>query len=162
MQTATESKTARDGAICVTLTHDKLSIEAATEKVKSPLAGAVVVFAGTTRNSFDNRPVVRLTYVAYTALALNTLLNIATQVLEKHKLVAISITHRLGEVPVGEESILICLSAPHRTEAWRAGEEALEECKAKAEIWKREEFGDDVSGEGEKVWRANQDAKPTG
>jgi molybdopterin synthase catalytic subunit len=60
--------------------------------------------------------------------------------------------HRLGVVPIGEESILIAVSAPHRQAAWRAGEEALEECKARVEVWKLEEFGD-----GEGVWRANRD-----
>lgn len=60
--------------------------------------------------------------------------------------------HRLGTVPIGEESILIAVSSPHRQAAWRAGEEALEECKARVEVWKREEF------EGEEgVWRANRD-----
>lgn len=61
--------------------------------------------------------------------------------------------HRLGTVPIGEESVLIAVSSPHRQAAWRAGEEALEECKAKVEVWKREEFGGEVGG----VWRANRD-----
>jgi molybdopterin synthase catalytic subunit len=61
--------------------------------------------------------------------------------------------HRLGVVPVGEESILIAVSSPHRQAAWRAGEEALEECKEKVEVWKREEFGGEEGG----VWRANRD-----
>jgi len=83
--------------------------------------------------------------------------------------------HRLGTVDIGEESILIAVSSPHRQAAWKAGEEALEECKARAEIWKLEEFfeespNDDVDGnddgsngmgKGEKkttsVWRANRD-----
>lgn len=60
--------------------------------------------------------------------------------------------HRLGTVPIGEESILIAVSSPHRQAAWRAGEEALEECKSRVEVWKREEF----EGEGG-VWRANRD-----
>lgn len=60
--------------------------------------------------------------------------------------------HRLGTVPIGEESILIAVSAPHRQAAWRAGEEALEDCKARVEVWKREEFDDE-----EGVWRANRD-----
>lgn len=61
-------------------------------------------------------------------------------------------THRLGVVPVGQESVLIAVSAPHRQAAWSAGEEALELCKEKTEIWKLEEF------EGEEgVWRANRD-----
>jgi len=62
--------------------------------------------------------------------------------------------HRLGEVKVGEESIVIAVSSPHRQAAWKAGEEALEVCKAKMEVWKMEVFGDE---EGGGVWRANRD-----
>ena len=58
----------------------------------------------------------------------------------------------MGSVPIGEESIVIAVSSPHRQAAWRAGEEALEECKAKVEIWKLEKF----EGEEEGVWRANE------
>jgi molybdopterin synthase catalytic subunit len=80
------------------------------------------------------------------------MMSIAKDMLAKHSLKGIALVHRLGIVPVGEESILIAVSAPHRQAAWRAGEEALEECKAKVEVWKREEF------EGEEgVWRANRD-----
>lgn len=61
--------------------------------------------------------------------------------------------HRLGVVPIGEESILIAVSSPHRQAAWRAGEEALEECKRSVEVWKKEEFGGEEGG----VWRANRD-----
>lgn len=61
--------------------------------------------------------------------------------------------HRLGIVPIGEESILIAISCPHRQAAWKAGEEALEECKEKVEVWKKEEFGGEEGG----VWRANRD-----
>lgn len=80
------------------------------------------------------------------------MLTIATSLLTKHALTSIAITHRLGLVPIGEESILIAVSSPHRQAAWRAGEEALEECKKKVEVWKREEFED-----GGGVWRANRD-----
>lgn len=72
----------------------------------------------------------------------------------KNTLKSIAIIHRLGPVPIGEESILIAVSAPHRKEAWLAGEECLEQVKARAEIWKLERFdGED----GEEVWRANRD-----
>lgn len=71
----------------------------------------------------------------------------------KHGLTAITMVHRLGVVPIGEESILIAVSSPHREAAFRAGEETLEECKAKVEVWKLEEFGGDEGG----VWRANRD-----
>ena len=63
-------------------------------------------------------------------------------------------THRLGIVPIGEESILIAVSSPHRQAAWRAAEEALEECKESVEVWKKEEFGGEEGG----VWRANRDS----
>jgi len=80
------------------------------------------------------------------------MMTIAKDMVAKHSLKGIALIHRLGVVPVGEESILIALSSPHRQAAWRAGEEALEECKAKVEVWKREEF------EGEEgIWRANRD-----
>ena len=81
------------------------------------------------------------------------MLSIAEAVKEKHTLTAITMVHRLGVVPIGEESILIAISAPHRQAAWKAGEEALEECKAKVEVWKLEEFGGDEGS----VWRANCD-----
>ncbi len=81
------------------------------------------------------------------------MLSIARTVRQKHSLTAISMIHRLGVVPIAEESILIAVSAPHRQAAWRGGEEALEECKEKVEIWKLEEFGGEEGG----VWRANRD-----
>ena len=80
------------------------------------------------------------------------MLAITKDLINKHGLKGIAMIHRLGTVPIGEESILIAVSSPHRQAAWRAGEEALEECKSKVEVWKREEF----DGE-EGVWRANRD-----
>jgi molybdopterin synthase catalytic subunit len=81
-------------------------------------------------------------------------LEIARGVKERHGLKGVAIIHRLGVVPIGEESILIAVSAPHRQAAWRAGEEALEECKKRVEVWKLEEFAD-----GGGVWRANRDGQ---
>ncbi len=107
---------------------------------------------GTTRDNFGGKPVKELQYSAYNKLALRTMMSIAKTLRAKHSLNAIAMVHRLGVVPIGEESILIAVSSPHRHEAWRAAEEALEECKARVEIWKREEF------EGEEgLWRANRD-----
>lgn len=81
------------------------------------------------------------------------MLGICRGMAEKHCLTSIAMIHRLGVVPVEEESILIAVSTPHRQAAWRAGEEALELCKEKVEIWKLEEFGGAEPG----VWRANRD-----
>ncbi|KAH6628395.1 Molybdopterin biosynthesis MoaE [Chaetomium tenue] len=136
----------------VALTSSPLSIQSVTDRVRSPQAGAIVLFAGTTRDTFASKRVTHLSYTAYTPLALNTMLSIATDLHTTHALQGIAMVHRLGEVPVGEESILIAVSAAHRQAAWRAGEAALEACKERVEVWKREEFAD-----GEGVWRANRD-----
>lgn len=167
---------ASEEGIQVSLTYEPLDVSQIIASVKSPKAGAVVLFAGirkaqsrlhcptgddkrrltrtlgTTRDTFQDKPVKQLQYSAYVPLAVATLLDIARTVREKHSLTAITMTHRLGVVPIAEESILIAVSSPHRRAAWRAGEEALEMCKEKAEIWKLEEFHG-----GEAVWKANRD-----
>ncbi|KAI9864680.1 MAG: Molybdopterin synthase catalytic subunit [Pleopsidium flavum] len=148
---ATQSR--EEENIYVALSRGHLDILSIMNKVKSPKAGAVVLFAGTTRDNFNGKPVKELQYTSYIPKALNTLLTIAKDIRSKHGLTAVSMIHRLGRVPIGEESILIAVSSPHRQAAWKAGEEALEECKAKAEVWKLEEFGGDEGG----VWRANRD-----
>ncbi|KAG8671451.1 hypothetical protein FPOAC1_004699 [Fusarium poae] len=141
----------------VALTHDHLNAQAIMDRVRSPSAGAIVLFAGklstgTTRDNFAGKPVKELQYTAYHPRALKSMMAIAKDVRDKHGLRGVAMIHRLGAVPIGEESILIAVSSPHRQAAWRAGEEALEECKNKVEVWKREEF------EGEEgVWRANRD-----
>ncbi|KAH7362247.1 MoaE protein-domain-containing protein [Plectosphaerella cucumerina] len=164
----------------VSLTYDTLSPSAALDLVRSPRAGALVLFAGTTRDNFDGRAVKELQYSAYVPRALRTMLSVAEGVMARHNgkghdeekdttrakccapakagtnpgVVGVAIIHRLGVVPVGEESILIAVASAHRAEGWRAGEEALEEVKDKVEVWKLEEFH---GGEG--VWRANRDGQ---
>ena len=83
------------------------------------------------------------------------MMRIAKEVKEKRNLTAVAMIHRLGIVPVGEESILIAVSSPHRQAAWKGGEEALELCKEKVEVWKLEEFDGEEGG----VWRANRDGQ---
>ncbi|KAF5652911.1 molybdopterin synthase catalytic subunit [Fusarium sp. NRRL 25303] len=136
----------------VALTHGHLNAQAIMDRVRSPSAGAIVLFAGTTRDNFAGKPVKELQYTAYHPRALKSMMAIAKDVRDKHGLRGVAMIHRLGPVPIAEESILIAVSSPHRQAAWRAGEEALEECKSKVEVWKREEF------EGEEgIWRANRD-----
>lgn len=150
----TEAAVKATDDIYIELTPHDLDSRALTTFVRSPSAGATVLFIGTTRDSFNDQPVSGLAYTSYTPLAKNTLFNIASTVLEKHQCTKIAISHKLGDCPVGEESIVIAVSAPHRKAAWLAGEEALELTKEKAEIWKLERF---EGGEG--VWRANRDGK---
>ncbi|KAI9784495.1 MAG: Molybdopterin synthase catalytic subunit [Peltula sp. TS41687] len=141
------------GSIYVALTHAPLDLQSIMDRVRSPKAGAIVLFAGTTRDNFASKPVKSLSYSSYGPLAIRTLSDIAESISSEHGLMGIAIVHRLGSVPIGQESIVIAVSAPHRQAAWKAGEEALEECKNRVEVWKMEEFGDGG------VWRANRDAR---
>jgi molybdopterin synthase catalytic subunit len=143
------------------LCYTPLDIPAALKFTRSPLAGANVLFLGTTRNNFDDRPVTRLSYSAYPALALKSLSAIGEDVRRKHGLEKVYIAHRLGEVGIEEESIAVSVSSGHRQAGWKGAEEILERVKQRAEIWKREWFGD--TGEVEEgVWRANKDRDGTG
>ncbi|XMA15077.1 hypothetical protein WAI453_007868 [Rhynchosporium graminicola] len=147
------AKELEDSGCYVALTDDHLDIRATMDRVRSPKAGAIVLFAGTTRDNFDGKPVKELQYTSYEPRALQSMLKICKEIKDKHCLTSIAMIHRLGVVPIGEESILIAVSSPHRQAAWRAGEEALEECKEKVEVWKKEEFGGEEGG----IWRANRD-----
>ena len=146
--------------IHILLTYAPLHPSTHLSHIRSPSAGANVLFTGTTRNTFADRPVARLAYSCYPALALKTLTDIAGRAVRKYGLLGLSVAHRLGEVGVCEESIVVAVSAGHRGPAWAAGEEVLEECKARVEIWKREEFVGDEKGRGE--WRANNETDPEG
>ncbi|KAF2212516.1 hypothetical protein CERZMDRAFT_17397, partial [Cercospora zeae-maydis SCOH1-5] len=137
----------------VSLTYDALDASKQMARVKSAKAGAVVLFAGCTRDSFHQKPVTHLSYSTYAPLALKTLSRIASETKRDYKLTAIAITHRLGRVDIGDESVLIAVSAPHRKAAWRAGEACLESVKKSAEIWKEEWFEDGG------VWRSNRDGE---
>ncbi|KAI4182185.1 MAG: hypothetical protein L6R41_006133 [Letrouitia leprolyta] len=153
MSDAPDPQELRDSDVLVSLTSSELDVASIVSSVKSPKAGAIVLFAGTTRDNFDGKSVAHLEYSAYVPLALKTMLHIAQSAKQKYALTAVTMIHRLGVVPIGEESILIAVSAPHRQAAWKGGEEALELCKEKVEVWKLEEFGGDAGG----VWRANRD-----
>lgn len=144
-----------DLCIHVNLTHKVLNPASVIDQVRSPSCGAIVLFAGTTRDNFQGKPVKHLAYSSYDSLALRTMHRIAAQMKTKYDLHAIAVVHRLGLVPIGEESILIAVSSPHRQAAWKAGEETLELVKEHAEIWKLEEFGGEEGG----VWRANRDGQ---
>lgn len=148
----------------VELRYQVLDVSFASAFIRSPTAGANVLFLGTTRNNFNDRPVSHLAYQAYPKLALNTLLRIATEVRSKHNLEKVIIVHRLGEVPIGEESIVVGISSGHRGEGWKGAEEMLERVKERAEIWKQEWFADNQTdhGHSEAVWKANKDTDQHG
>lgn len=143
--------------IHLTLTYSPLDPTTHLSHVSSPAAGANILFLGTTRDTFGDRPVSQLSYTTYPLLSLKTLASIAEDAVKRHQLKGISIAHRLGVVPIGEASIAIAISSGHRGAGWRAAEEVLEACKKRVEIWKREEFVD-----GGMEWRANAERDAEG
>lgn len=137
----------------VALQKESLDILEIIALVRSPKAGAIVTFTGTTRDSFNGQEVLHLDYEAHEALALKSMHAICTSAKEEYGLIAVACYHRLGRVPIAEESIFIAVSCAHRTQAWRAGEYILEEVKKRTEIWKLETFKDEENVKSQ--WKAN-------
>ncbi|KAJ7244752.1 Molybdopterin biosynthesis MoaE [Mycena haematopus] len=139
-----------------------LDIQEIISWVESIEHGATAVFIGTTRNSFKDKVVTRLEYQAYSTLAIKTMASIVREVQASaaqnpdiaQPILRCAVHHRLGVVPVGEPSIVIAVSAPHRKEAFVACERILEDIKAKVPIWKREYYKDESEESAE--WKANQ------
>ena len=123
----------------------------AVAAVSGPGRGAVVIFLGTVRDHHAGRPVGKLTYSAYRPMALAGLRRIVADLEASDPELRAAIVHRLGEVPVGEASVVIAVSSPHRAAAYGASRTALERLKAEIPIWKREHYGD-----GEAAWREEE------
>lgn len=133
----------------VRLTETKIDIDAARAAVSRDEAGAVLVFEGVTRNHHDGRTVVRLEYEAYAGMAEAQMSAICTDVMERWPGARIAMIHRIGVVAVGEASVVIAVSAPHRDEAYAASRWAIDTLKAAVPIWKKEVYADGS------VWKAN-------
>jgi molybdopterin synthase catalytic subunit len=135
---------------------DEAAVGALTRAVATPSDGAVVAFLGRTRESpgtpapgqedaaarFRGQQVVRLEYEAYDSMALAVLGEIANEIEQRFGVSRIAIVHRTGIVAVGETSVAIVVAASHRGEAFDACRYAIEELKARAPIWKSEQFAD--------------------
>lgn len=102
----------------VLLTQEPLSLQKAQDAIGHPSAGGESYFVGTTRDNFDGKTVTLLEYEAYDTMAIKQMKRLCDLAREKWlDLVNIAIYHRLGPVPIGEASVLIAVSAPHRREA---------------------------------------------
>jgi MoaE-MoaD fusion protein len=121
----------------VRVTDEPLDIAALSAAVRDPRAGAVVVFEGVTRE------VPELDYEAYAEMALEKLRAIAAEELARHGLCAVAVEHRVGTVPLGEPSVIVAASAPHRGEAFAGARALIDRVKAEAPIWKVEVDGAD-------------------
>ncbi|HHJ63617.1 MAG TPA: molybdenum cofactor biosynthesis protein MoaE [Aquifex aeolicus] len=105
-----------------------------------PDCGAVVVFAGVPRSAEEDGNVVELHYEAYPEMALKEMSRVREETLEKFGVREVFIHHRLGVVPVGEQSFLVVVFGGHREESFGACRYAVDETKKRAPIWKKEVF----------------------
>jgi MoaE-MoaD fusion protein len=112
---------------------EPLSVDALVERVRDPRAGAVVTFSGVTRE------VDFLDYEAYTEMAAEQIDVIVADAIERHGLCRAAADHRIGRVELGEPSVIVAASAPHRDAAFAGAREIIDEIKARVPIWKREE-----------------------
>lgn len=108
--------------------------------------GAVLLFLGTVRNHNEGAPVEGLTYEAYESMAERELERIATEAAERAGTDRVAVVHRVGELAIGDISVAIAVSSPHRAEAFEASRYVIEEIKKRLPVWKREHYVGGASG----------------
>jgi molybdopterin synthase catalytic subunit len=133
--------TARDIVRLVALRSEPLSVDEILSAVADPTAGGTAVFVGTVRSEDGGRQVSSLGYEAHPD-AVSVLRQVAEQVAAKHGAVAVAGVHRLGLLEVGDLAVVVAAACAHRGEAFAAGQELIDEVKARVPIWKRQTFVD--------------------
>ena len=121
-----------------------LSLDEVAGAVADPAAGAVCTFTGTVRDHSEAGSVTGLTYEAWHELAEERLAELAAEIRERWSVCSVAIVHRVGELAVGEASVIVAVSAAHRAEAFEACRHGIERLKQDVPIWKKEGL---VSGE---------------
>ena len=132
------------------ITAEPLSVDAVVDEVRSDQAGAVATFIGTTRLQSRGRTVLHLDYEAYDEMAEQAMAKIAAELKGRYDLCEIAIHHRTGRVEIGEASVVIAVSAPHRQEALAACKDAIDTLKERVPLWKKEVYdgGEEWIGRG--------------
>ena len=113
---------------------------AVVAEVADDRAGAIATFVGTVRYASRGRTVVHLEYEAFEGMAEQVMEQIADELRDRHDLCAIAIHHRTGRVGIGEASVAIAVSAPHRQDALAACKEAIDTLKERVPLWKKEVY----------------------
>ena len=132
------------------LSAEPLSLDAAVAEVAGAGAGAIATFTGTVRDRSRGRDVIRLEYEAYEGMAEQVMADLAAELKTRYELCEIAIHHRTGPVEIGEPSVVIAVSAPHRADALAACKEAIDTLKQTVPLWKKElyEGGEEWVGQG--------------
>jgi molybdopterin synthase catalytic subunit len=126
----------------ILLVDKPIDADALIRHVRTGADGAIVTFDGCVRNQSHGRPTLYLDYEAYESMALAKMQEIAAEVHAKFAIDRVAIAHRLGRLEIGETSVFIAVSAPHRAAAFDACRYAIDTLKRSVPIWKKEYFQD--------------------
>jgi molybdopterin converting factor subunit 1 len=124
------------------LTRSVIDGSKLAHEIQRPEDGAVVIFEGVVRNNTNGRETEHLEYEGYEGMALDRMKRIGREIVEQFAIGRIGIIHRLGSLQVGEASVVIAATAPHRKPAFEAALEAINRLKREVPIWKKEYFAD--------------------
>jgi molybdopterin synthase catalytic subunit len=132
------------------LTEGPIDLAAVVAEVADERAGGIATFVGTVRSRSRDRDVLYLEYEAYEGMAEQVMAELAETLKGKHDLTAVAMTHRVGRVEIGEASVAIAVSAPHRHAALAACQEAIDTLKQTVPLWKKEVYkgGEEWIGRG--------------
>lgn len=126
----------------ILLVHESIDANALVDHVRADGDGAIVTFDGCVRNQSHGRRTLYLDYEAYESMALAKMREIAADIHTKFQIDRVAIAHRLGRLEIGESSVFIAISAPHRAAAFEACRFAIDTLKRSVPIWKKEYFED--------------------
>lgn len=129
----------------IELTHQAIDTQEVLNRAGSPLAGAVVLFLGTTREITAGRRTASLDYECYPEMAERKLAELEAEARRRWTLIECVLVHRLGHVEIGEASVAIAVSSPHRSAAFEAGQWLIDTLKVVVPIWKKENWADGTS-----------------
>lgn len=126
----------------IRLTREVIDYHVLTEKVRRGDCGAVVTFLGTVRDLTGERRTVALDYEAYPAMAEKKLAEIEAETRKRWPVGDIILEHRLGHLEIGDISVAVAVSCPHRAQAFEACRYAIDRLKELVPIWKKENWAD--------------------
>ncbi len=129
------------------IVRDPIDPAAVLARVGHPQDGASLLFVGVVRDHAEDRPVAGMRYDAYVEMAAEVLGTITSEATETLGTDRIAVIHRVGELKVGDPSVAIAVSSPHRAEAYEASRYVIEEIKKRLPVWKKERYAD-----GDEAW----------
>jgi molybdopterin synthase catalytic subunit len=115
---------------------------AVTERVRSSMAGAVCTFLGTVRELTGGRRTISLSYEAYPEMALKKLAELEDEARRRWPIIDLVLVHRVGDLALGEISVAVAVSCPHRHQAFEACRWLIDTLKEVVPIWKKEIWAD--------------------